>query len=62
MLPKFGALIAWNLALLALVLGVPLLALWHGGWLALAFMVGLAAVYALLRRPAFLLGMWLGGS
>lgn len=57
---KHAWLIAWNLALLALVVGVPAVALWSAGWVAAGFMLVLAAAVWLLRHPAFLLGMWLG--
>lgn len=57
---KNAWLILWNLALLALVVGVPVVALWRGKWLAAVFMLGLAFAYWLWRHPAFILGMKIG--
>jgi hypothetical protein len=59
MLLKHAWLIAWNLALLALLVGVPAVALWQAGWVATGFMLVLAAAVWLLRHPAFVLGMWM---
>ena len=56
---KNAWLIVWNLALLALVVAVPTVALFKAGWVAAAVMLVLAAGVWLWRHPAFLMGMWL---
>lgn len=58
---KNAWLIAWNLALLALFVVVPSVALWQAGWVAAAFLLVLAAALWLLRHPGFLLGLWMSG-
>lgn len=57
---KFAWLIVWNLALLVLLVVVPVVALFQAGWFAAGFMAMLAVLVLALRRPAFLMGMWLG--
>lgn len=59
LLLKNAWLIAWNLALLGLLVGVPAVALWQAGWVAAAILLVLAAAVWLLKHPAFLLGMWM---
>lgn len=59
---KFAWLIAWNLALLCLVVAVPVVAVWQAGWVAVAFMLVLAFGFFLWKHPAFIVGMWLGGK
>lgn len=57
---KNAWLIVWNVALLCLVVGVPVVALWQAGWMAVAFMLVLAFGFFLWRHPAFIFGMWIG--
>lgn len=61
MLFKSAWLIAWNTALLALVVVVPAVAIYRAGWLAIGFMGVLAFAVWLWRHPAFLMGMWASG-
>lgn len=58
---KNAWLIVWNLALLALVVGVPLIALYQAGWFAFWLMVAAAGFCWVVRRPVILVGLWLGG-
>lgn len=55
---KHAWLIAWNLALLALFVVVPAVALWRAGWVAACILLVLAAGLWLVRHPGFLPGMW----
>lgn len=56
----YAWLVAYNLALLALVTLVPLWAVWQIGWPAAA-LLGLAALVAwLVKNPSALLGLLIG--
>lgn len=57
---KFGALIAWNLLWLAVVVGVPLWMVIMAGWAGAAVLGALGAGLWLLKRPAALVGLLLG--
>lgn len=56
---KHAWLIVWNLALMALFWGVPLVALYQGRWLAAGLIAGGAVVVWLVKNPSALLGLWL---
>lgn len=58
---KNAWLIAWNLALLCLVVAVPVSAIWQAGWVAVWFFVVLGFAFFVWRHPSFIFGMWLGG-
>jgi hypothetical protein len=57
---KFALLITWNLAWLALVVGVPLWVSLKVGWPGAAVVAVFAAGIWLAKRPAALLGLLLG--
>lgn len=56
---KNAWLIVWNVACMAVLWGVPLVALYQGRWLAAGLIAGGALVVWLVKHPSALLGLWL---